>query len=154
MRGDQSRAPLLGGILLNLDAQTPFEAIDELGNRLAEFLTGDDALRLTAVAVARESLANTYLGYDTALPHARLPDTSPFCIALGRSVKGIPWGSNGENAHMVFLCVVPAYCATAYLDVVKNLAHALRDDQKRAALFAVADEKAAETWLRSNLLLI
>jgi mannitol/fructose-specific phosphotransferase system IIA component (Ntr-type) len=154
MRGDQSRAPLLGGILLDLAAQTSFESIEEIGNCLATCLSGDDALKLTATAVARESLASTYMGHDTALPHARLPDTAPFCIAFGRSIKGIQWGEEGAVVHLVFLSVVPAFCATAYLGTVKALAQALRDDAKRKELFAVVDDKAAEHWLRSNLFLL
>ncbi|MFA5263395.1 MAG: PTS sugar transporter subunit IIA [Opitutaceae bacterium] len=154
MRGEQSRAPLLGAIVLNLNAQSSFEAIEEMGGRLEEFLSGEDAQRLTAVAVARELLASTYLGHDTALPHARLADTAPFCIAFGRSPEGISWGESGAKVNFVFLSIVPAFCATAYLEVVKNLAKALRDDRQRAVLSAAADEKTVEQWLRSNLLLI
>lgn len=107
--------------------------------------------RLTALVLARESLASTHLGHETALPHARLPDEVPFCFGFGRSKQGFTWGSGAAPTRLVFLTLVPASAATHYLNFVRSVALALRDGEKRKNLLDIEDKAGAEAWLRQHL---
>lgn len=151
MSHDVSKAPELAAVLLELEAASSFDAIESLSAELAPKVSEDTAAKLTAVAVARESLASTFLGNGIALPHARLPDPAPFCLAMGRSSSGIPWGNNGEKVNLVFLSVVPSSAATAYLGLVRKLAITLKDAQHRETLLSMRDLAVAQSWLRERL---
>jgi mannitol/fructose-specific phosphotransferase system IIA component (Ntr-type) len=154
MSSERATAPLLGAILPEMGAQDSFGAIEELSSLMAEYLSGENAMKLTAVALARESLASTYLECEIALPHARMADSAPFCVSVGRSRKGIPWGAEGHLAHLVFLSVVPASFATSYLGFIRSVALLMKDKTKREALLSQPDDKAMKQWLRANLALI
>lgn len=151
MPADSNKAPELAAVLLELEAASSFEAIEDLSSALAPTVSEETASRLTAMAVARESLASTFLGHGIALPHARLPDPVPFCFAMGRSENGVPWGASAEKVHLIFLSVVPTSAATAYLGFVRKLAIALRDEKNREFLRGAADRVSTEQWLRGCL---
>lgn len=145
--------PKLVSVIPDLAASSHFEAIEELGDTLISELSPEFASRLTAMVLARESLASTHLGHETALPHARLPDTAPFCFSFGLSRAGFGWGASAAPTRLVFLSIVPSSQATDYLNFVRMLAMALRVPEKRKKLLESKDKAGAEAWLRQHLAL-
>ena len=146
-----AKAPFLGAVTLDLASGSSLDAIEDLSSLLTPQLEVGTAMQLTAAAVARETLASTYLGHEIALPHARLSDPAPFCVVLGRAPQGIKWGPAGDSVRLVFMTLVPASCATDYLSFIRTLAHTIRDEAKLRALFEAKDLDAAKAWIRKHL---
>jgi len=151
MAGNKTNIPELRGVLFPLEAPDHLSAIEVLADRLSDGLLPQDAARLPALILARETLASTYLGYDSSLPHARMPDPVPFVFAVGYNPGGIPWGGGDQRARLICLTVVPSSRATDYLGFVRRLAQLLRNEERRNLLFACQDALAFEQVLRQGL---
>lgn len=132
-------------------ARTADEAIEELVRLLDEPLGADKAELAGAAVRAREAQAPTFLGYETALPHARLSVPGPGLLAFGRYDAGVAWGVDGERARLVFLTLVPADATGAYLEFVRDLGRSMRDDAVRTELLLAPDEPSIRSWFRGHL---
>jgi len=144
-------SPTLACVVLPLEAADHYEAIEELANALAADMQATDGMRISAAAIARESLACTHLGHDTALPHARLPNFDRFLFGIGLSAKGIPWGSENKIAHIILLSAVPQSANTAYLGFVRKLILAIKDEPRRQALLKAGEPEAIHHWVQQHL---
>ncbi len=97
-----------GGIVLDLEARTPAEAIRALASIIPEHSLppGSDVVGL---ALAREAQVPTDVGWGVAIPHARCPNLKSPVLAFGRCVEGIPFSAHsGEPVRLIFLLVTPA----------------------------------------------
>ncbi|MGE0554994.1 MAG: PTS sugar transporter subunit IIA [Gemmatimonadales bacterium] len=94
-------------IRLDLAATTKADAIAEL---LAAFeLSPRDHSATMRAILRREAMGSTAIGRGIAVPHARTPLVSQLRVAFGRSVRGIPFGTNDDDilVHHVFLFLAP-----------------------------------------------
>ncbi|MBM4004741.1 MAG: DUF21 domain-containing protein [Planctomycetes bacterium] len=97
-----------GGVILELAATTPHDAIRELAATIpsAQIPPGAD---LAAMALARESQMPTDVGHGVAIPHARCPGIARSILVLGRSEQGIVFNERtGDLVRLIFLLVTPA----------------------------------------------
>lgn len=143
--------PKLGGIIFGLEASDYYDAIDQMANMLSDSLGASDAMRISAAAIARESLACTYIGKQTAIPHARLPNMDSFLVGLGFTAAPLLWGPDQAPVRLVMLSVVPAAANMAYLGFMRSLMQALKDDAHAQALIHCDDETKARAWLAQHL---
>jgi monovalent cation:H+ antiporter-2, CPA2 family len=101
-------AVLAGGVILDLAARTPQQAISEL----AAAIPGDrlpPGARIADLALARELDVSTDLGVGVAIPHARCPNLRSPLVMIGRSPDGIAFSpSPAEPVRLIFLLVTPA----------------------------------------------
>jgi len=143
--------PRLGGLLFGLEAADSYDAIDQLSQLLSSSLSASDAIRISAAALARESLACTCIGRETALPHARLPNMESFLVGLGLSATPIPWGPEQLPVRIVILSVVPSAANLAYLGFMKNLLQALKNEGVARQLLEAKSEVGLRDWLQRHL---
>jgi len=97
-----------GGVLLDLTAQTPDDAIRALAALIpAQSLPlGAD---VCALALARERQIVTDVGHGVAIPHARCKGLARPLMVFGRSAEGILFDQrSSEPARLIFLVVTPA----------------------------------------------
>lgn len=97
-----------GGVALDVEAQTPEEAIRKLAALIpAENLPpGAD---VAALAISREQQVSTDLGHGVALPHARCPNLKGPLLVFGRLSVGIAFSARStEPARLIFLLVTPS----------------------------------------------
>ncbi len=96
-----------GGVLLDLAAQTPEQAI----RSLAEAIPPENLPRgvdVSALALARECQLSSDIAYGVAIPHARCPGLQRPLMVFGRSLEGIPFSAQStEPARLIFLLVTP-----------------------------------------------
>jgi mannitol/fructose-specific phosphotransferase system IIA component (Ntr-type)/CBS domain-containing protein len=96
-----------GGVVLELAAQTPEQAIRALAAAIPppNLPGGVDVL---ALALARESQLPSDIGHGVAIPHARCPGLARPLVVVGRSVEGIFFNAqSAEPARLIFLLVTP-----------------------------------------------
>jgi PTS system fructose-specific IIA component len=87
----------------------------------------------------RESMGPTYMSDFIAFPHGKSDSVVSAGVALGRSREGIYYESSdgGGLAKIILLIALPEDMeATAYINVLKNLARLLVREEFREALYA------------------
>lgn len=153
MASGEHLLPSIGCILAPLETDSPFDAIEQLANGLGEFFGPGDVMRISATAIARESLASTFIGHDTAIPHARLAQIDRFAFGIGIPASPISWGPEHQPARLVFLSVVPNSASTAYLQFMRQIAQLVKDEQARLQMLANPTPESVRYWLTSRLAL-
>jgi PTS system fructose-specific IIC component len=118
-------------IKLALTARGKESAVEELVALL------DGAGKLGGVAGAercvdevmrREKISSTGIGSGIAIPHILIPGVSAIMMAVGRSVKGVPFDSvDGKPAHLIFLIIGPQGRNSEYLRILSRLSRYLND---------------------------
>ena len=116
-------AVLAGGVVLELAAQTPEQAITEL----AAVIPADrlpPGARIADLALARELDVSTDLGVGVAIPHARCPNLRSPLVVIGRSPDGIVFSPHpAEPVRLVFLLVTPTEKPDVQVFLLGQLAH-------------------------------
>jgi len=97
-----------GGVKINLLAETPDEAIQELSTLIPAGSLPRNA-HIAENAIEREHQFSTDVGMGVAIPHARCPELRKPVIAYGYSVNGIVFNAQSPDpVRFVFLLVTPA----------------------------------------------
>jgi mannitol/fructose-specific phosphotransferase system IIA component (Ntr-type) len=128
-------------IVLDLEAETGEAAVRVLHERLAQV---SDAV-IDAPAFLRDlnqrmGLAAVCIASDVALPHARTNAVSRIVVAVGRTLRPIPFDSAHPGIRLIFLIGTPKDAVTAYLQLVAALSRMLRKPAFREGLLTAADE--------------
>jgi len=84
--------------------------------------------------VARELAHPSVVENAVVFPHARTNLVDEIVVGIGRSRAGIPFGSEGTRAHLIFVIGVPERLVNDYLICVGTLVRMVGDDATRAAL--------------------
>jgi mannitol/fructose-specific phosphotransferase system IIA component (Ntr-type) len=134
---------LLGEILhpevikVDLEAETKYEAIDELVDLLVESHEIPLTLRdhIVEVVVEREKSMSTGMEHGIALPHGATDRVDDIIGALGVSRRGLPFDSlDGQPAHIVILLVLPKTKFQAHVRTLGGIAHVMSNANLREAL--------------------
>ena len=124
-----------GGVVLELAAQTPEEAI----RYLAAAIPPENLPRgvdVTTLALARERQMSTDIGQGVAIPVARCPGLARPLIVLGRSVEGILFSTHStEPARLIFLLVTPAERPNVQVFLLAQLTRAVGSEFIRERLY-------------------
>ena len=97
-----------GSIQLNVSATTADGVIRELIATIPKGSLPPD-VDVAALALAREQLLTTDVGFGVAIPHARCPKLVKPLLIFGRSDEGILFSpTSTEPVRLIFLLVTPA----------------------------------------------
>ncbi|MGA1825662.1 MAG: PTS sugar transporter subunit IIA [bacterium] len=135
-------------MVLDIKAQSKEEAIKEI----AALLKNGDEINNFDLFVEeifeREKLANTSIGNEIALPHARSDAVEDFVIAFGRSIKGIDFDAlDGKLVKFIFVLGTPKRKRiNTYLRILAHLSRVLHKSSFKDCLLAAenADDIIAE----------
>lgn len=125
-------------ILLQVRQQKRTAAIHEVARLLDGHPDIDNFPAFYNELLTRERLDPTYIGNETALPHARTEHASRIVVAAGRSGEGIHFENCGQNVRFVFVIATPKTQPTEYLTLVGGLCRLMKDPGLRDALAAAA----------------
>ncbi len=132
----------LEALQLDLAAQRPEEAIRQLLEPIRQFPALKDADRILRQILEREGEMSTCFGHLAAFPHARTEACQELVISAGRLARPIQWGSQVQEAQLVFLLVVPLSAINPYLATMRDLTHAFRKTKLTEQLLEAKDEAA------------
>ena len=79
--------------------------------------------------IAREELGSTVIRDGLAVPHARVATLSQPKVTIATSERGIVWPGESSAVHIVFLLLIPQNQPALYLQILRALGTALKDDQ-------------------------
>ena len=135
----------------HVSASTDKALITELTAALAAGGAIADPDAFAEAVWERESQQRTWLGRESAIPHARLADVKKLAVVIGSHPTGIEWGSDEQKARLFFLVAVPQNGAVEYLYLTQRITRTLRDETRRKALLAAANAEAlARAWKASS----
>lgn len=141
-------------ITLDLRGNSRAEALREI----VALMTGQGAVRdpekFLEELLAREKVQSTLMGDAVAFPHTRTDLVTQIVLGIGRSAAGVPFGENGEPAHLLFVIGVPRRMVTDYLVCVGALARITKDAATREALMTVETPAEFVELLREKSLLL
>lgn len=130
-----------------LSASDDKALISEMAGALASSGAIEDADSFAAAVWAREAQQRTWLGRETAIPHARMPGVKQLTLVIGSHASGIEWGAPDQRARLFFLAAVPPNAGVDYLYLTQRITRTLRDESQRQALLAAGDAAAlAGAW--------
>jgi len=119
-------------------AQGAVEIDVELGNRDAAIrkLVDDIARSSPEVkpdvamraVLRREAQSSTALGYEIAIPHARLPGLPRTLVAIARLATPMRWRRDGDPVRFVFLILTPAEMPIEQSRALMRVARLVRDE--------------------------
>jgi CBS domain containing-hemolysin-like protein/mannitol/fructose-specific phosphotransferase system IIA component (Ntr-type) len=123
-----------GGVVLDVAATTPEEAIRALTNAIPKgaIPPGVDA---HAIAMARERQMSSDVGHGVAIPHARCPQLPRPVIVFGRSEEGIAFSdATPEPVKLIFLLVTPLERPNVQVFLLAQIASVARSELVRDRL--------------------
>jgi len=116
------------------------QAADKEGalRELADLLGGDvvaDRAAVLSAWIERERLASTGIGDGVAIPHGKLRSAGGLVATMGRSRRGVEFGSmDGRPAHLFFALVAPENSAGLHLKALARISRLLKDSDFRSRL--------------------
>jgi len=97
-----------GGVVLNLEATTPEQAIRTLVAAIPP-QNLPQGVDVAALALERERQMATDVGHGVAIPHARCPGLANPLMVFGRPIEGIVFSAESAMpVQLIFLLVTPA----------------------------------------------
>ncbi|WP_096225209.1 fructose-specific PTS transporter subunit EIIC [Geobacillus sp. FJAT-46040] len=129
-------------VILELQAKTKSEVIDELAAKLAEAGAVSDVEAFKRAIWAREQQSTTGVGDGIAIPHAKTAAVKRPAVAFGRSVEGIDYESlDGKPSHLFFMIAAPEGGEQTHLQALARLSSMLMDASFRAELENASSEE-------------
>lgn len=133
---------------MDLDLKTgeKFETIRHLAGLLGDRLINIE--QYIEDVKSREAMSTTGIGDGIAIPHAKSSAVKIPTVVVGKSSRGIEWGSlDDEPVNMVFLIAVPEDGGDEHLKILQILAITLMDDEFREEIFNATDKEVIEELL-------
>jgi CIC family chloride channel protein len=146
---DLADAVARGGVLVDVEASTPDEAIAEMVRR-ADLPAGADREALLALLRAREALGSTGVGDGIALPHPHADDLGAIDrprVVVGLLRAPVDWNAyDGKPVETVCMLLSPS--GDTHLALLGALARALHDPTLRKMLAQRSAAKQIVAHLR------
>ena len=118
---------------------------DDLVRRLVESIYRSGRVPPTgieetvAAVLKREGEGSTVIMDGLALPHARIEGLAEPRIAVATSERGVVWPGEESAVHVVFLMLVPRDRPALYLQLLRALTTALKDDATMRTVAAMTN---------------
>ena len=141
-------------VTLALRAATRDDAVREIVATMAGAAKVRQPHKYVEEVLAREKSHSTLVGHGVAFPHTRTELVDEIVLGIGRSAAGVPWGEQGEPAHLIFVSAVPRRMVTSYLVCVGALARITKSEENRAALMNAVNAAELLKLLRAESLLL
>ena len=124
-------------VILRLRSRKPANALREIVQLFANNGKIENPEKFLEQVLAREDAHPSVVEYGVVFPHARTDLVNEIVLGIGRSRAGIPFGTNGNRARLIFVIGVPQQLVNDYLICVGTLARLVRDDAIRSTLLRV-----------------
>ena len=127
-------------IFLDLEAEDADEALAVIARHLGESASLDADLVFKALK-EREELGSTSVGNGFSIPHCKLARLETVVVSLARIKDGVAFGDgkNHEPVRFFFVVLSPPDQPAEHLQVLSQIARALKNNDLRAQLLAVTD---------------
>ncbi|WP_026530999.1 PTS sugar transporter subunit IIA [Haematomicrobium sanguinis] len=140
-------------VVLELEADSPEDAIAQLSERLVETGRVSDLQGFLDEVNAREHQMATGLPGGIGLPHARTQYANQVSIAVGITKYGhsLDFGAVDGRADIILLLATPATSYSEHLEVLATLARSLFKENFRESLRRAHDPEVIAELINSTV---
>ena len=140
-------------VVLELEADSPEDAIAQLSERLVETGRVSDLQGFLDEVNAREHQMATGLPGGIGLPHARTQFAKQVSIAVGITKYGhsLDFGAVDGRADIILLLATPATSYSEHLEVLATLARSLFKENFRESLRRAHDPEVIAELINSTV---
>lgn len=125
--------------LQGTDKRSVLEEISRPLVKPCQAASADDLLK---VLLDREKLGSTGIGEGIAIPHGRLKKLKRFCVAFGRSTKGVDFDSiDRAPTQLFFLVMAPENSAVENLKLLGRMVTLLKDGSFKKRLLEAKSQR-------------
>lgn len=129
-------------IILNLDATSKLQVLEELTGQLEQAGKLVDRQAFLKDILTRENQSTTGIGEGIAIPHAKSVAVDAPAIAFGRSEHGLDYESlDGQPAHLFFMIAATEGANDDHLEALSRLATFLMDEKFRSRILAASSKQ-------------
>lgn len=123
-------------IVMNLDASSREDALEQLSKILQSNGNVSDADAFYKDVLKRESMTTTGIGNNMAIPHGKSDAVTDTTMLFAKNKTPLEWNSlDGSKVNIIFLMAVsPDTVGNAHLKMLANLSSRLMDDEFVAAI--------------------
>ncbi|SDK05862.1 PTS fructose transporter subunit IIABC [Sediminibacillus albus] len=133
-------------IILDLQATSKADVIDELVSKLDEAGRLNDKQAYKDAILERESQSTTGIGEGIAIPHAKTSAVATPAIVFGRAKEGIDYESlDGAPSHLFFMIAASEGANQTHLETLSRLSSFLMDKDFRQKLEEASSEAEVMT---------
>lgn len=126
-----------GSVVMDLKAETKWEAIDELLAVLDRQQLVTDVALVHEALIAREKRMSTGLEAGLAIPHAKSEGVTKLAVAVGIKREGLEFKSlDGKPARVIFLVVARKDISGPHIQCLAEIASLYARKHVRASLMA------------------
>jgi len=127
-------------VISNLQSDEKTGVLDEMTRFMQEKnLINDREVVLNAL-IERENLGSTGIGFNVAIPHAKVKEIQKMTAVFGRSTKGIEFDSlDQEPVHLICLLIAPENSTGPHIKALARISRLLKDDSLRNDLMKASD---------------
>ena len=123
-------------MVLDVGPMTKESALELMIERICQNPTIRDGKRFKQAIFARECLMSTGIGYEIAIPHARLDCINDFAICILRCKDGIPYESIDDlPVKIIFMIAASDQQEKEYIKFLSHLMVILKSDDVLERLF-------------------
>lgn len=110
------------GMFINLEGLSRDEALKTLSVAIEKSKQTPPDFDIYKSILDREMITNTYLGFNIACPHTRIPWEGEILCSIGWNHEGILYNSaTNDSAKLVFLFIIPKSKSNEYLNMIASL---------------------------------
>lgn len=121
----------------SLQARDKHGVIKEMSELLVNCIGVSDKERLAEVIMEREQLGSTGIGFNIAIPHAKVQEVNGVVAALGRSKDGVDFGAvDGQPVNLFFFLVSGLNTSGTHLKALARISRLLKNAETRESLIS------------------
>jgi len=135
-------------ILLNINANSKFDAFDALAESLKETGIVTNKELFIKDVLKREDECSTGIGFGIAIPHAKSKYVTEASIAVGKITGNILYESiDDEPIYLMFMIAVPMQNNSEHLKILSMLSRKFMDEDFRNTLKKASSKDEIERVL-------
>lgn len=138
-------------VIPHLQAGDKSKALEEMANLLHEKNLVQDGGQVLKALLEREKLGSTGIGFNVAIPHAKVKDIQNMAVVFGRSPKGIEFDSlDQQPVHLICLLIAPENSIGTHIKALARISRLLKDENFRKDLMRASDQSEIFELIRSK----
>ena len=138
-------------VIPHLRAGDKSKALEEMANLLYEKKLVQDGGQVLKALLEREKLGSTGIGFNVAIPHAKVKDIQNIVVVFGRSPKGIEFDSlDQQPVHLICLLIAPENSIGTHIKALARISRLLKDENFRKDLMRASDQAEIFRLIRSK----
>ena len=121
----------------HLVATEKYSAIEELARVFENSRVCGDTDKLIAALKEREKIMTTGIGFEIAVPHARIREVKEIAFAIGLSREGIDFDAiDNKPVHLIILVAAGEMQHMAYLRLLSRIMNLLKKENTKEQIMA------------------